>query len=203
MDNSASDPNSGLPPLSTVPVVTDGLTRVGPQPHLARCVYFTIEANEPNSPWTLSAPNVIVPFLMLGLQGIVFRPVRPDREEFVSPDDWDDLVTTIEQIYGFSVDFEYFWIPVALLDRARLLSPASEESPNRLAARGEVYRIGPRLFTEAWRTARKGTDFQDYALRVLDGFDGDRLAAGLTYSPEETKSIQAWSITQVAGARIG
>lgn len=201
MDDSTSD--SGQPPPTTVPVVTDSLTRGGSAPHLARCVYFTITADEPNSPWVLNTPNASIPFLMLGLQGIIYRPTRPDLEQFVSPDDWNELVTAVEQIDGFSVDFEYFWVPVALLDRARAFFPAAEESPNRLAVRGEVFRLGQRLFTEAWRAARDGTDFEGYAARVLDAFDGERLTAGLTYSPEETKSIQAWAIAQVAGAQIG
>ncbi|QEH36609.1 hypothetical protein OJF2_51930 [Aquisphaera giovannonii] len=203
MDDYYTDPEEISQQQVTIPIVTDGIPRSGPGPRLARCVYFSITADEPNRPWFLGLPNVTIPFLMLGLQGIIFRSPLRQSGLFVTPDDWNELVTIIEQQDGFSVEFEYFWVPVSLLDRARGQYPPGDESPNGLAVRGEVFRLGHKLFLEAWRAARDGTDFVNYANRVLDYFDGDRLAAGLTYSPEETRSIQAWAIAQVAGSIIG
>lgn len=203
MDEYEPGPEGFNPQDITIPVVADGVPRSGPAPRLARCVYFSITADEPHGSWVLYLPTAPILFLMLGLQGIIHRPLPWRAGLFVTPDDWNELVTAIEQQNGFSVDFEYFWVPVALLDRARGHYPAGDESPNRLAVRGEVFRLGHKLFLEAWRAARDGTDFVGYANRVLDVFDGDRLAAGLTYSPEETRSVQAWAIAQVAGAVIG
>lgn len=203
MDESVSDPEEGLPPPITVPVVTDSLPRDGPAPHLARCVYFTITADEPDLMGWLHLAGAHIPFLLIGLQGIIFRSALPGAGLFVFPDEWDELVTAVEQLDGFSVDFEYFWVPVDLLDRARSVYPVGDESPNMLAVRGEVFRLSRKLFSEAWRAARDGTAFDAYAARVLDTFDGERLTDGLTFSPKETRSIQAWAIAQVAGASIG
>lgn len=203
MDDYEDEPEDSSQRQITIPVVTDGVPRSGHAPLLARCVYFSITADEPNLPCLLDIQGYHIPFLLLGMEGIIVRPLLPGPELFVSPDDWDKIVNAIEQQHGFSVDVEYFWVPVALLDRARERFPAGDDSPNRLAVRGEVFRLSRKLFLEAWLAARDGTDFAGYAARVLDFFDGERLAAGLTYSPEETRSIQAWSIAQVAGARIG
>jgi hypothetical protein len=203
MDDYEPEPEETSPQQITIPIVTDGVPRSGHSPLLARCVYFSITADEPRGSWVLHLPTAPIPFLMLGLQGIIHRPLPWRAGIFVSPEEWNEIVTAIEQMDGFSVDFEYSWVPVALLDRARGRYPAGDESPNGLAVRGEVFRLSHKLFLEAWRAARDGTDFEGYANRGLDAFDGDRLADGLTYSPEETRSIQAWAIAQVAGARIG
>jgi hypothetical protein len=199
----SSNPGSGYPPPISVPVIADSLSRGGSAPLLARCVYFTITADEPSAPLILQTQSASIPFLLLGFQGIIYRPMRQNLEKFVTPDNWAELVVAVEQVDGISVDCEYFWVPVALLDQARAALPAAEESPKNLAVRGDLFRLGHRLFLEAWRAARDGTDFEGYAARVVDAFAGDRLAGGVTYSPEETKSIQAWAIAQVAGAVIG
>jgi hypothetical protein len=137
------------------------------------------------------------------MEGIIVYPLLGGPRIFQSPDDWSAIITAIEQLDGFSVEFEYFWMPVGLLDRARRLYPANDDSPNSNAVRGEVYRLSRKLFTEAWRAARDGTNFEEYAARALDNFDAEGPRNGLSYSPRETFSLQQWAVGQEANARIG
>jgi len=48
----ASPTESGEPPAVRVPVVADSLSREA-RNDLARCVYFTITADDPGTNWTL------------------------------------------------------------------------------------------------------------------------------------------------------
>lgn len=187
----------------TVPVILDSMGGGATWPQLARCVYFVISIDEPDTPFFLHMGNVQIPFLMLGLQGIIYQPVQPGMESFVSPKLWSELIEEIEHRDGFSVDFEYFWVPVELLNRARAASPFGEKSSEVVAQRGDVFRLRDPLFLEAWRAAQDGTDFVRYAALAMDNYGGDRLAAGLTYSPEETDSLRIWAIDEFAKAKIG
>jgi len=80
----------------SIPVIADSLPR-GSWNDLARCLYFTITAEDPGTDWFLRLGGFVnVPFLMLGLEGIIFRPIRPDAEEFTDPDLLDELIRVVE-----------------------------------------------------------------------------------------------------------
>ncbi len=67
------------PPPVSVPLILDGVVRDGPV-HLARCVYFSIVADEPGTDWLPRLQGADVPFLMLGLQGIIHRQAAAESE---------------------------------------------------------------------------------------------------------------------------
>jgi hypothetical protein len=192
-----SSTETGARPAVSIPVIADSLPR-GAWNDLARCLYFTITAEDPGTNWFLQLGGfVTVPFLMLGLEGIVFRPIQPDAEEFTDPDLLDELIRVVEGLDGFTVETEYLWLPTALLDKAWLAGRTGEEVREDHPDRGTVFRVDSRLFTRAFRAARDGTDFGRFAAFALDQSVGEGPNAAVRYSPLETGAIRKWSEGQV------
>jgi hypothetical protein len=187
---------SGVAIKITIPVIADSLPREAWN-DLARCVYFTIIADDPSTMWGLSLDGLSsVPFLMLGLEGIIFRPVRPDESDFTSPQLLQELIDAVESLEGFSVETEYFWLPTKLLDAA--FSATIAETPDRSSAdRGSVFRVSHRLFTEALRAAREGTGLDHFSRVATDQIVGEVENSAIRYSPVETMAIREWSERQV------
>lgn len=201
-ENDLPSENSLFLPMLSIPVIVDSNSVAGSSPNLSRCVYFTMTTDEPELPVTMTTVDGTIPFVLLGLQGILHSPLPPDVGIFQYPSQWETLVTTIEKIEGFEVDFEYFWIPTELLDLARSVKPREEFQSSSKASRGDVFRLSRRLFVAAWQAARDGVDFDSYATQLLKEYSGDRLPLEIQYSPLETKSIGIWAIEQASAAQI-
>jgi len=181
-------------PGLTVPVILDGLVREGPI-GLARCTYFSIAAEEPLPGWGLRfADGGVIPFLLLGLQGILIQPANGEPE-FTSPYLLDELIRLIERHQGLSVELEYLWLPDVLVERAWAASPAGRDPSVRRPPRGGVFRVGSTLFATAFQVARDGTDFSRLGFAAEERV-GDAEGSVLRYSPVETDAVRRWSLLQ-------
>ena len=92
-----------------VPVVVDDVKRYG-KLKMARCTYFTIECDAPSSNWVLELGKKSIPFLLIGLSGLIVRPIRGGRL-FESSDSIDELFDTIESHPSLYVDINDLWLP--------------------------------------------------------------------------------------------
>jgi hypothetical protein len=133
---------------------------------------------------------------MLGLQGIIHRPIRGGSNEFTSPDLFDELIDAVERLEGMSVETEYLWLPAGLLDRAWRAAYWRAESEEEGAPRGSVFRVSEPLFTDAFGAAREGTRLQHFATAGVEYPLDDFRGPSARYSPEETSALRAWSRTQ-------
>jgi hypothetical protein len=182
--------------MLTVPVVVDNLPRAT-RLDLARCIYFVITNDGPSSDWYLTFdPPETIPFFMLGLRGIIYRPISADpNAEFTDPRFLERLIDAVEGHEEFSVETEYLWLPTGLLDQVWQAATQGEQGTPGLD-RGSVFRVALPFFTQAFQTARDGTTFKDFASLALNQMVGERLSASLRYSPRETKALRQWSETQ-------
>ncbi len=178
----------------TVPVILDGVVREGPI-GLARCTYFSTAAEEPLPGWELRFPEgSVIPFLMLGLQGIIIQPANREPE-FTSPYLLDELIRLIEQHEGLSVELEYLRLPDVLVERAWAASTDGRETRVRRPPPGGLFRVGSTLFATAFHVAREGTDFSQLGFAAEERV-GEAEGSVLRYSPVETDAVRRWSLLQ-------
>lgn len=173
-----------------VPVITDSVPGEVPS-DLVRCIYFYITADGPSTGWLLGLPQAELPFLMLGLQGIIYRPATA-ATEFDSPALLSQLIKEVELQEGFTVETGCIWIPAGLLQRSKRLVADSE------AERGDVFRVDLSLFASAWGVAYENADVHRFIDDTNNIEVGQSVPEPLIYfSPVETNSISSWSIEQI------
>lgn len=182
----------------TVPVIVDSHAREKSALSITRCVYFCITADDPGTQWTLRNPRLDVPFLMLGLHGVILRPDQSEPE-FTSPDLLNRLIKDIEQDDRFAVETGYLWLPTDMLDRARTSTRCGRTETSSEAERGDVFRVDGKLFFDAWQAAFGSGNF-DLAMRELAEMDLRGSGDGrplVRFSPRETLAFRDWSEMQV------
>ena len=170
----------GPAPESSVPVFIDD-RKAAAVLALTRCTYFSIESDGPSDAWRLELKKQRIPFLLLGLSGVITAPSRR-RPFFDSPASIDGLFETIESTPGLFVDINDIWLPNALFG-------------NRPAARGDVYRIDAHLFLKA----------QNFRVGRLTppsfGAIGEGRTESLRFSEVETRVFKEWSSSHIKAAR--
>ena len=160
-----------------VPVIVEDI-KLHPTFAFTRCLYFTIESEDPSPGWALTlAQNSPVPFLMLGLSGVIHAP-SPSESEFTQPDQLDTLIAAIEADDRFYVSLADIWLPNLLL------------ANNREPRRNDVFRLDAKLFSEAYRY-RRGL----LATARFVAVSADRLQA-IRFSAIETKVMSVWTRRQ-------
>jgi hypothetical protein len=166
--------------VPTVPVIVDDVKRY-PDFHMTRLTYFSIECDEPAPGWTLELDRARVPFLMMGLSGIVLRPTGA-RARFDEPDAFRDLFDLVEQHEALYVDVNDVWLPNGCFEGMRV-------------GRGDVFRVGVRLFARAlaYRSNRETTE--RFEAEAID------LRGEIEPSPAEADAFRAWSRSQIDDAR--
>lgn len=153
---------------TSAPLFVDALIASETFP-IVRCSYLTVETDDPAPNWNLGLGTQLVPILLLGMAGIVVRPLEGAR--FTRPQDFDELVNTIEGIPGWRVESSDVWFPTGLFERPEP---------------GEVYRVELRLLSVALR-------YRTGMLHRLEFTSLAReLARELQISTEETAAFQAW-----------
>jgi hypothetical protein len=162
-----------------VPVVVDDVKRYG-KFKMTRCTYFTIECDAPSSNWVLELGKKSIPFLLIGLSGLIVRPIGGGRL-FESSDSIDELFKTIESDPSLYVDINDLWLPNKLFQG--------------LPHRGEVYRVGSRLFHVAY-LCREERISEDQFFRQCS-----ELKSLIRLSKKETRSFASWSRLQIERAR--
>jgi hypothetical protein len=142
---------------------------------MVRCYYIAIEFDVPDNQWIIGLGGEPLPFLMLGLTGIVQAPVGAPR--FNHRDLIDKLFRLVEGSGGL-VHFEDIWFPPHLFG-------ASTEV-------GSVYRLGIGLFQTAFafRDSRVSRETLERRSRELH--------EQIRFSADETKAFQSWSAETIA-----
>ena len=122
--------------MADLPIMMD--SRIGDS--LIRCNYLCIENDRPKGGWSIGIGGLSMPFFMLGLLGIIYRPFG--GQEFDSPTQIDELYQRIEDGAGLSISVEDVWLPNFLFLRTPTM--------------GDVYRVNDDLFASAilWRQGR-------------------------------------------------
>jgi hypothetical protein len=148
---------------------------------MIRCTYFSIESDGPSDAWCLELKQRRIPFLLLGLSGVITAPSRR-RSFFDTPASIDGLFETIEASPDLFIDINDVWLPSGLFE-------------DRPAARGDVYRIDAPLFLKA----------QGFRAGRLTPASFDAINAGpsgsLRFSEIETRVFRDWSLSHIAAAR--
>jgi hypothetical protein len=170
----------GPAPEGSVPVFIDD-RRAAAGLALTRCTYFSIESDEPSDAWLLELKKQRIPFLLLGLSGVIAAPSRR-RPFFDSPASIDGLFETIESTPGLFVDINDVWLPNDLFG-------------DRPATRGDIYRVDAPLFLKA----------QNFRVGRLTpssfGAIGESRSGSLRYSDAETRAFKEWSSGHITAAR--
>lgn len=170
--------------IRTVPVIIDDIKQ-----HrnfkITRCNYFSIESDEPGAGWELHlGDNNTIPFLMIGLQGVIFSAIN-DSGIFRNPDDIEALFDLIEEQSGhLYIDINHLWIPNFLFNRNHII--------------GQTLRITLPLFNLSYR-------FNQHQLTTSEFIrDCKELEDPVVYehSETETQAFDKWSENHIDEAKI-
>ena len=162
----------------SVPIIADDVRSRG----LARFNYLVVENDVPTPGWTISTGAETLPFLMLGVSGIVMQPFGEPR--FGSPELIEDLFARVEDDLVLSIGVDDIWLPEFTIHQP--ISP------------GDVFRIRADLFRHVF-AMREGRilveSWQSFANT------GDDMRLGMSFSQSETSAFAEWSSLQVNAAR--
>lgn len=163
----------------SIPIVIDDVKRLSSF-EMTRCSYFSIECDTPSVGWYLGFNKSHgIPFLMLGLSGIIYQPMDGD-DHFSSPEQFEKLFAFVENLDDpyrdvLYIDVNYIWLPNELF-----------ENDKNNHKRGNVYRVGLDLFKTAYQFQKDGFDhgftkyFKEFRRELL-------------YSDGETDVLRRWN----------
>ncbi len=179
----ASPPRT-QPEVLSIPVFVDAERQIENE-EMARCVYFVISIDEPSPGWTVDLANRRIPFLMIGLSGIIYRP-DPDTPFFEDAESIDRIYRAVEDSPALSIEVEDLWLPSGIL---------REKAPRNRLERNAVFRIGVALFSAAYRFRDQRTTLGYFAAFARDQ------ARNVEYSPVEAAAFGAWNARQIENSR--
>jgi hypothetical protein len=165
------------PPQSDVPILIE--TPARSYFPMVRCHYLSIEYDTPREGWGISLGGPMMPFLMLGLAGIIQQPFGAER--FSNYGLIDGLFRRIEEDAGLSLNFEDIWLP-------NFLFPSQPHV-------GDVYRAGLTLFVLAFQYRDVQLAQQEFEARCKD------LWNEIAFSKDETNAFRDWTAEQVSMAQ--
>lgn len=164
----------------SIPVVIDDVKNFESF-QMTRCTYFSIQCDTPAPNCYLGLGERQIPFLMLGLSGILFQPSLEDQF-FDTPEKLEELFQAIEELTDVYVDINDIWLP-------NFVFTSVEHT------RGSVYRIGIELFEAAYHFRNEVISNRKFS-EVCD-----RLVDTVHYSPEETEALRQWEDQQIEMAK--
>lgn len=97
-----------------VPIIVDEVNK-----EFVRATYFIIENNHIGDQWYLNTKNNIrIPFLMLGLRGIILGSNKFEKDNlFINSDDFENMFLDIEE-NNLSINVDSLIIPIKILEKA-------------------------------------------------------------------------------------
>ena len=164
-----------------IPVIVDAIKTHESFP-MVRCNYLSVECDFPNPRWTIGIGGEDLPFMMLGLVGIITRPIG--AETFYNINLIENLYNKIEDEAGLFIEVDDIWLPMLLLHSAKI-------EPEL----GDVYRIDSDVFTEAF-AFREGRIDQETFLSQIK-----QIERPLVLSAEETVVFKQWRGLQIQKAK--
>lgn len=169
---------------NTIPLIVDDIKNYE-NIQFTRCIYLTIESDVPLPNWRLHYKNEILPFFMLGLKGIIYRPLTPlgsvERDIFRSSKDFEELYTGIEADEDFYIGMDEIWIPNSIFRNTQ--------------RRGELYRIDSGLFHDCYKYTQGLITYNQ--LTEITERKEDRI----TISETETYAFSAWRKSVIGEVR--
>ncbi len=166
-----------------VPVIVDSVKKISGF-KMTRVSYFSIESVEPSLGWhlILTEKNLVLPFLMLNLSGIIVSPLH-GGPVFGSVDEIEDLFSLVEDGSDGTlfIDINDLWLPNQVFPKEAL--------------RGEVYRLPQELFLAAMKF-RKGI----MEKRKFSSFAREHRGQIAT-SPDETGVFREWTKREIELAK--
>lgn len=169
--------------IGSVPIIIDDIKEYEGF-KMSRCCYFSIEFDDLGEDWVLGFSNMAIPFMMIGLQGIISSPVG-NYGSFNTASDIEYLFNLIEgNDNGLYVDVNDIWVPN---------SAFKDEEYFKI---GSTYRMGYELFRLCYNFRNQRiskTEFLESSIEYTGQLD---------YSKIETESFRTWEKNQIEEARI-
>jgi hypothetical protein len=166
--------------MPSIPIIIDDVKKYK-KFQMTRCTYFSIECDAPASGWMLSLGDREIPFYLLGLSGIIFKPLG-DKDVFGSEYLIDELFDTIEEHPSLYIDINEIWLPNFLFKQS-------------YPERGSIYRVRDDLFTKAFSFTSNRMSEKDFLSTC------EHLIENIWFSEEETKSFSEWGWAQINNAK--
>jgi hypothetical protein len=163
----------------TVPVVVDSV-KSRKNFEMTRVTYFSIECEAPATDWPAALTARGVPFVLLGVSGVVHRPSDQDAL-FDTPERFETLFDTVETDPLLYVDTNHAWLRNSVFEKA--------------PQRGDVFRVPLELFRTAYRY-REG----HIGDRELEA-EARRWGSEVKHSAKETAALRHWNDQQIGEAR--
>ena len=178
-------------PIESVPVFLDAVAAQSADP-IVRCNYLVIESDDPQLGWSITGSSgVPLPFLLLGLEGIVVGGLGGGA--FVSPLDVEELFLSVEAD-GFTLEASDLWLPNFLFTGKRA-DPALLRlvAVSDIASAGAVLRINRALFTLALQAREGNLGWEDFSRRCAE-------MEGPEFSVDETRAFAFWNESIIEAA---
>ena len=153
-----------------------------PKFKMTRLSYFVAEVDENVENWNLLLKQTNIQVLIYGLTVAICQPAGKNQI-YASADDLDDLFKRLEEESSFTIETPDLWLPNEVFPK--------QPRP----ARGEVYRVGQKLFGAALRFLSGRTTDSEFIIACR------KLMEKAVHSPVETKALQAWSQHQIDTAK--
>ena len=163
--------------VTDIPVVFDAIKTLEDFP-MIRCNYLSIECDSPGGGWKLSIGDLELPFLMLGLVGIITSPFGAERFNNVGL--IEDLFEQIEDKAGLLIDVDDIWLPIILF-----------RNIDTVPKIGDVFRIIGDVFALALSFREGRLDLESF-LNECEQFERP-----MVLSEEESLSFQKWHDIQI------
>ena len=162
----------------TVPVIVDDIKTFSEFP-MARCSHFVVDADHSANAGELSFQTNDSVLLVLGARGVICGR-GGKNPQFEDGHQIDELFDSFESDDQFSIETADIWIPNALI-------VGCYES----AKRGDVFRIGSRLFNVCFNFRYDRLEQSDFMMLAGD------LADSIEFSEMETKAFAHWHEIQL------
>lgn len=164
----------------SVPIIIDNVKNYEAF-QMSRCSYFSIKSDTPAPGWMLNIENFRIPFLMMGLSGVIMSP-STKSPTFDSPQSFSDLFESIESHESLYIDTDDIWLPNIFFSRGN----------NK---RGNVFRIPVALFQLAMNFR-----IDIISEKIFIELSSEHLDS-IEFSPSETKSLSTWMKQEIDQAR--
>ncbi len=164
----------------TIPVMIDDIKDID-NIKFTRCTYFSVQCDTPSAGWSLGTSNISLPFIMMGLSGIICRPLE-DSVKFTELTQIERLFEFIESQENLYIDINDIWLPNFAFQKG-------------MQKRGTVWRVDIKIFTEALRFRDNTINFSDLE-KMCKSYQ-----KGVVYDDTETFVFQNWIDQQIAEAK--
>lgn len=163
---------------TNVPVIIDDI-KIYLNFQMTRCTYFTVESDSPSPNWFLGLNNQQLPFYLLGLSGIIFKPFG-DSDIFESIELINEVFNLVESDTSLYIDTNDIWLPNFLFNEHK---------------RGQIYRIEKDLFLKALLFRETKIDEEEFLMYCKE------FVKKIYYSSKETEVYHEWISQQINEAR--